>query len=123
MKLTNAEIYTYAMRLAETFTDDTQRLPVKVNFYLQKNKSLLTSLAQDIETSRMEIVRNYGTLNEENEGQYIIPADKVTEAQKELSDLLALEQEVTIYKINIDSIPDDLALTTGQMDAIMFMID
>lgn len=123
MKLTNAEIYTYAMRLAETFTDDTQRLPVKVNFYLQKNKSLLTSLAQDIETSRMEIVRNYGIPNEENEGQYIIPADKVTEAQKELSDLLALEQEVTIYKINIDSIPDDLALTTGQMDAIMFMID
>lgn len=123
MKLTNAEIYTYAMRLAETFTDDSQRLPVKVNFYLQKNKSLLTSLAQDIETSRMEIVRNYGTPNEENEGQYIIPADKVTEAQKELSDLLALEQEVNIYKINIDSIPDDLALTTGQMDAIMFMID
>lgn len=123
MKMTNTDIYTYAMKLAESFTDDTQRLPVKVNFYLQKNKSLLISLAQDIETSRMEIIRNYGAPSEENEGQYIIPADKVTEAQKELSDLLALEQEVTIYKINIDSIPDDLALTTGQMDAIMFMID
>lgn len=123
MKMTNTEIYTYAMKMAEAFTDDTQRLPVKVNFYLQKNKNTLTSLAQDIEASRMEIVRNYGTPNPDNEGQYIIAADKVAEAQKELNDLLTLEQEVNIYMVNIDNIPDDLALTTGQMDAIMFMIE
>ncbi len=123
MKMTNTEIYTYAMKMAEAFTDETQRLPVKVNFYLQKNKSTLTSLAQDIETSRIEIVRNYGTPNPDNDGQYIIAADKVAEAQKELNDLLSLEQEVNIYTVNIDNIPDDLALTTGQMDAIMFMIE
>ena len=123
MKMTNTEIYTYAMKMAEAFTDETQRLPVKVNFYLQKNKNTLITLAQDIEASRMEIVRNYGTPNPDNDGQYIIAADKVAEAQKELSDLLALEQEVNIYTVNIDNIPDDLALTTGQMDAIMFMIE
>ena len=123
MKMTNTEIYAYAMKLAEAFTDETQRLPVKVNFYLQKNKNTLITLAQDIETSRMEIVRNYGAPNPDNDGQYIIAADKVAEAQKELSDLLALQQEVNIYTVNIDNIPDDLALTTGQMDAIMFMIE
>ena len=45
------------------------------------------------------------------------------EVNKELVDLLTLEQEVQIYTINIDNLSDDLALTTAQMEAIMFMIE
>jgi hypothetical protein len=122
MKLTNQEIYNYALALNNAFTDSSQKLPIRVNFYLQKNKSTLVNLAQDIETARMELIRANGELNEEGTS-YIIPKEKVTEVQKELSDLFALEQEVTIYSINIDSLSDDLTLTTGQMEAIMFMID
>lgn len=122
MKLTNQEIYNYALALNNAFTDSSQKLPIRVNFYLQKNKSTLVNLAQDIETARMELIRANGELNEEGTS-YIIPKEKVTEVQKELSDLFALEQEVAIYSINIDSLSDDLTLTTGQMEAIMFMID
>lgn len=122
MKMTNTEIYTNALALNKAFSDNTQRLPVKVNFYLQKNKSTLVALAQGIEESRMEIVRTYGKPSD-NEDQYEIPADKVDEAQRELNDLLDLEQEVTIYKVNIDNIPEDLVLTTEQMEAMMFMIE
>lgn len=122
MKLTNQKIYNYALGLNSAFVDNSQRLPVKVNFYLQKNKTILTDLAQDIESARMDIVRNYGTPSEDGM-QFIIPKDKVEEAQKELNDLFALEQDVNIYTINIDSLSDDLTLTTGQMEAIMFMID
>jgi hypothetical protein len=42
---------------------------------------------------------------------------------KELNDLLGLEQEVNIYTVSIDSFGDELTLTTGQMEALMFMID
>lgn len=122
MKMTNTEIYTNALALNKAFSDNTQRLPVKVNFYLQKNKSTLVALAQGIEESRMEIVHAYGKPSDK-EDQYEIPADKVDEAQKELNDLLDLEQEVTIYKVNIDNIPEDLVLTTEQMEAMMFMIE
>lgn len=122
MKLTNNEIYSYAIALNEAFADNTQRLPMKVNFYLQKNKKALVTLGQDIEESRLEIIRSYGEPSEDGT-TYSIPADKVAEAQKELEDLLMLEQEVEIYKINPDSLPDDISLTTGQMEAIMFMID
>lgn len=122
MKLTNQKIYNYALGLNSAFVDNSQRLPVKVNFYLQKNKTILTDLAQDIESARMDIVRNYGTPSEDGM-QFIIPKDKIEEAQKELNDLFALEQDVNIYTINIDSLSDDLTLTTGQMEAIMFMID
>lgn len=122
MKLTNNEIYSYAIALNEAFTDTTQRLPMKINFYLQKNKKILMELGQDIEASRAEIIRNYGELTEDGT-QYSIPASNIEAAQKELEDLLNLEQEVNIYMIKSDSLPDDISLTTGQMEAIMFMID
>lgn len=122
MKLTNNEIYSYALALNNTFTDGEQKLPVRVNFYLQKNRKTLMTLGQDIEDSRVEIIRSFGELTEDGES-YKVPADKVNAAQKEIADLFALEQEVEIYKVNIDNFPEDLSLTTAQMEAIMFMVE
>ena len=122
MIMTNNEIYNYTRQLMEAFQDGEQRLPIKVNFYLQKNKNTLLALAQDIEKARIEIAQNYGELDESGQ-QYQIPADKLDAAAKELEDLFTLEQDVNIYKINIDSLSDDLTLTTAQMEAIMFMVD
>ena len=34
MKLTNQKIYDYASQLAEAFEDGSQKLPIKINFYL-----------------------------------------------------------------------------------------
>ena len=122
MKLTNNEIYGYAVALDKAFTDNTQKLPMKINFYLQKNKKTLMTLGQDIEESRLEIVRTYGELS--NDGSnYSIPKDNLGIAQKELEDLLSLEQEVEIYKINLSNLSDDINLTVGQMEAMMFMIE
>lgn len=122
MILTNKKIYNLARQLIEVFQDDKQKFPIKVNFYLQKNKNILIKLAQDIEMARMEIIQNHGTLDTESES-YIIPQDKVADATKELNDLFDLEQEVQIYKVNIDSLDNNFDLTTAQMEAIMFMID
>jgi predicted nucleic acid-binding Zn-ribbon protein len=122
MILTNNEIYTYTRQLMEAFQDGEQKLPIKINFYLQKNKNTLLALAQDIEKSRLEIAQNFGELDETGT-QYQIPAEKLAEASKELEDLFNLEQDVAIAKISVDSLSDDLTLTTAQMEAIMFMID
>ena len=122
MKLTNNEIYTYATTLAAAFQDSNQKLPIKVNFYLQKNKETLLAMAQDIEKSRIELLSNYGELDAES-NRFTVHPDKMDVAAKELQDLFDLEQEVNIYKVNIDSFGDDLSLTTGQMEALLFMID
>jgi hypothetical protein len=90
MKLTNNEIYSYAIALNEAFVDNTQRLPMKVNFYLQKNKKTLAELGRDIEEYRMDIIRNYGELTEDGT-QYVISKENIEIAQKELKDLLNLE--------------------------------
>ena len=123
MKLTNNKIYTYANNLLAEFSNSADlKLPVKINFYLQKNIQTLKTLATEIEENRLAIVRSYGELTEDG-AAYSIPADKVAEAQKELNDLFALEQEVQIYTVNIDALNNDIVLTMRQMEALMFMID
>ena len=120
--ITNNEIYNIASALNQAFADASQYLPVKINFYIQKNKATLVVLAQDIEQARVNILKNYGTLNQET-NQFEFTAENAQIVMKELNDLFALEQEVNIYTVNIDSFADDLSLTTGQMEALMFMID
>ncbi len=124
MKMTNNIIYTHATNLLNEFGGSADlKLPIKVNFYLQKNMRTLRDLATEIEESRLAIVQKYGTPTEGGNGAYSIPADKVADAQNELNDLFALEQEVQIYTVNVDTLSDDLVLTMSQMDALMFMIE
>ena len=124
MTLTNSKIYAYANSLLREVVAPCadMKLPVKINFYLQKNMQTLRALASEIEENRLALIHSHGTQSEDGE-TYAIPADKIEIVQKELNDLLSLEQEVQIYKINIDTLSDDLALTMGQMEALMFMIE
>lgn len=122
MILKNQEIYNYASLLAEVFNDENQKLPIKINFYLQKNKKTLINLARDIEKARLEIAQSNGILDKEGQ-QYAIPAEKVDLVQQELNDLFSLEQEVEIYTVDINTLSDDLMITTTQMEALMFMIN
>lgn len=121
-KMTNSEIYNIATVLGKAFEDEKQVLPVKVNFYMQKNRSTLVALAQEIEKARVAILEKHGTLNEET-NQFEFANDVAQTVVQELNDLLSLEQDVNIYTVNIDNFGDELILTTGQMEALMFMID
>ena len=122
MLLTNNEIYIYAQNLLNAFVDKEQRIPSKLNFFIQKNKKTLIELAQEIERERISIAQSFGVLDMEN-NQYVIPSEKVYEVQKEFNDLLTLKQEVNIGRIGLSSLSDEYNLSTAQMEAIMFMID
>lgn len=121
MLMKNIEIYDNATKLAKAFGDDGLHLPMKINFYLQKNKKILMDLSQEIEESRIKIAQKYGVLNEEGTS-YNIPEENIEEASKELSDLFDLEQDIHIYTIQMDQIPDHVELSTLQMEAMLFMI-
>ena len=106
LKLTNAQIYHYALKLNSL--QGSLILPVKANFYIHKNINTLFSLAQEIETERKRIESEYA--NDENAYDIAI---------QELSDI---EQDVKIYKIKIEELKDT-SLSLEQMDALMFMIE
>lgn len=118
-KMTNLEIYAYADALMNAFQAE-MTLPVKVNFYLQKNMTRMVEAAKDIEKTRMEIIERYGTRSED--GQNIeVPADMAEVVNKELEDLFALEQEIKVNEIALDAF-DGIDLTSAQVAAISFMI-
>lgn len=119
--LKNEEIYTYTENLIREFSDNEIKLPIKVNFYLQKNKNILIELAQEIEEQRIQIIKEYGIFNAETQ-KIEIPQDKKEEASKKINELFELTQEVNIYKINLEAF-GDISLTFGQTQALLFMID
>jgi hypothetical protein len=117
--MTNLEIYAYANALMDAFKEDIT-LPVKVNFYLQKNMSRMIEAGKEIEKTRMDIIQKYGTPTED--GQNIeVSADMVETVNKELEDLFALEQEIKVNEIALDAF-DGIDLTSAQVAAISFMI-
>lgn len=123
MKLTNGQIYLYGKQLYTAFSDLKQQLPVKLNFYIQKNKNILRELSNEIEQSRKDIIYKYGEIDKET-GDYLVSSgDKKSLALQEIQDLLDLEQEVQIYLINLNSFDQNINLTVEQMDAILFMIE
>lgn len=120
MKMTNLEIYNTASHLMEAFNDGNQKLPIKLNFFLQKNKKTLLSLAQEIEEARLNVAKTYGTLNDN--GGYTVEADKIDAAQAELTQLFDIEQDVDIAMVTYDDLDPDMAITATQMEALLFMI-
>ena len=119
MKLNNGLIYQYALNLSEALNDNDLQMPVAILFSIEKNKQTLMTVAQDIEKYRMDIIKKYG---EEVNGNYNVPQEKIEIANKELQDLFSIEQEVNIYKFNIEDL-GDIKLTSNQMNAILFMIE
>ena len=118
-KMNNGMIYQYALTLNEALNNNDLQMPVAVIFSIEKNKQTLMTIAQDIEKYRMDIIKKYG---EEVDGNYNVPQDKIEIANKELQDLFSIEQEVNIYKFNIEDL-GDIKLTSNQMNAILFMIE
>ena len=118
---TNSQIYELAVALQNQFSDGSLVLPIKINFYLQKNKNNLYNLATEIENARLEILKKYGTLGENNEYQFTEENSKI--ASTELEELYNLEQEVDVYMVDIDAFGDNLELSQRQMTVLMFMIN
>ena len=121
--MSNLDIYNTANNLAEYVRDNKDVvLPVKVNFFLQKNMNELIVLAKEIEESRVEIIKKYGAPDENNPDQFFVPDDRQAEATKELEDLFALEQEVPINMLKLDWF-ENINLSGQQVASLTYMID
>lgn len=117
--MTNLEIYAHANALMDVFKEEVT-LPVKVNFYLQKNMTRMIEAGKEIEKTRMDIIQKYGTPTED--GQNIeVAADMVETVNKELEDLFTLEQEIKVNEIALEAF-EGIDLTSAQVAAISFMI-
>ena len=118
--LTNNEIYSYALALMNDFQENDVYMPAAVAYSIQKNKTTVVGLGEEIEKSRLSIIQHY-ELDKLQENDEIDP-NIVEKANAELMDLLNIEQEVKIYTFDIEAL-NDIKLTSAQMQALMFMIE
>ena len=122
--MSNIEIYNTATALSELFNDmvtKEMKLPVKVNFYFQKNMNALVAMAQELDQEKNNIVLKYGTIDAEDPNKVNLAPEVLDVANKELADLFALEQEVAVNVIELDWF-DGIDMTPQQLVAITFMI-
>lgn len=118
--MTHNEIYQIALNFLNNFETNEVRMPAAIAFAIQKNKTNFIAMGQEIEQSRVEIIQHYGTLQED--GQYMVKAEYIDQANKELYDLLNMEAEMKVYVININDL-NDITFTSAQMETLMFMIE
>ena len=118
MILTNQQIYEIYQNLAKAFLSETRYFPAKINFIIQKNLKILYEAAQEIENMRLNIISNYGKIDDDN---YMIYPENIEQANKELNDLSTIEQKINILYLTFQDI-EDIELTPAQMGAILFMI-
>ena len=69
-----------------------------------------------VEKVRLEIINKY---KDENNN---IPKENIDIVNKELNDLLNIEQEVKVYTIPFEAL-ENIEFTSAQANALMFMID
>lgn len=119
MILHNYEIYDWGRMLSNVNFDE--YLPVKINFYLRKNMSLVLEKASEIENERAKIVSQYATVAED--GTLSFESTEIEEkANQEFIDLQTLTQDLDIVKIPLSSF-ENINLKTSQLDALIRMID
>ena len=118
--MSHEEIYKIALNFLNNFETNEVRMPAAIAYAIQKNKTNFVAIGQEIEQSRVEIIQHYGTMQED--GQYFVNAEYIDKANKELFDLLQIEQEMKIYMININEL-NDISFTSSQMESLMFMIE
>ncbi len=124
-QFSNREILLYAEQLKKIFLDLGQdiELPIKINFFLQKNIKTLIDAAQEIEEMRLKIGKKYGTYDTETQSYHIPNGENLEKAQQEIINLLSIDQVLDINLISLTELQNTTHLTVGQMNAMLFMID
>lgn len=118
---TNKEIYNFYFLINENIINENIVLPIKVNFAIQKNFTLLLKLSEEIEQVKEKICTQNGNYVPE-EKSFKIDKDKIESTQQQLDDLMGIKQEVKIHTIKLEDL-ENTQLTSKQMQSLLFMIE
>ncbi len=115
----NLEIYNLYKSLSDLSCANDIKLSAKIGYICIKNKKIIEPYFQTIDESRINIIQNY--LKEDEEGNLRVPEDKIKEANEKLQEILDIEEDVNIQKVNINDIQESLPMDilTGLMPMLI----
>lgn len=120
-EMTNMEIFGLSKALNEAFNNEEKYLPAKLNYYITKNKNVLAQITEGIEEVRLNIIKQFGVL-EEGKDYYSFSPENTKIANQELANLLNITQQVNILMVRLSDL-EALEFTPKQMQALLFMIE
>lgn len=120
INLLNKQIFEYSEELEKAFCEDTRYFPARINFYIQKTAHSLKQAKEEIEETREKIILNYGKYDAETGYCEVLPQN-IKIVNKEISDLMNLEQEISLYTLPLSWL-DEMEFSIPQINALMFMI-
>jgi hypothetical protein len=120
-KMSNAQIFALSNKFIPMLNSETRYMPAKISYFMHKNRIKLVEQMGLIEEARVNIIKHYGVLNETT-GLYDVPDSVLNEANKELNELLEIEQDVEISMIKLSDL-EGIDFTFEQMEILAFMIE
>lgn len=115
----NIEIYNLVNLYQSLLKDfDNLFLPIKANFYFKQNIKTLICKGLEIDNFRSEIIKKYAKLEDD---KYKFEEDNLKKANKEIEELMSLEQELDIKSIPLSAF-DNVQITPKMMEIFMPMI-
>ena len=106
--MTNGELLRLYETLDKLIQNHDYKFTVRIGYLLAKNRAAIRDDAAMIYTARQNIMLENGELKDN--GDIIIPGDKVQEVQKQVDELMKIDVNVVISPINIDEFNESLPL-------------
>lgn len=106
--MTNGELLRLYETLDKLIQNHDYKFIVRIGYLLAKNRAAIRDDAAMIYTARQNIMLENGELKEN--GDIIIPGDKVQEVQKQIDELMKVDVNVVISPINIYEFEESLSL-------------
>lgn len=127
MILSNREIVNTINTLSEL---NTMQLPIKVAYAVSKNTIKIESELSVYNAEKSKLVNKYGEKDEEGKviadelGNINILEEHRDDWNRDIQELLSIENEVDIHKIKLDDLLSiDYNISPGQLTSIDFMIE
>lgn len=119
MKLSNEKILNDAAALGQITQ---KQLPVKISYAIAKNIKKIESELNIYNTEKQKLIDKYSVADDE--GNVKIAEENIEDWNKEITELLEIENEIDIHKFNVnDLINSNCNFTPAELMIIDYMIE
>jgi len=124
MKLTNNQLQNSTIALSKL---SQKELPIKISFLLAKNISHINAELKIYNDERQKLVEKYSIKDKNDKpiienNQIKLQPKLINDWNKDMSELLSIENEVNIKQFSIDNL-EGISISASEIMAIKFMIE
>ena len=117
--MTNKEVYDFYSALQGVQVD--QHMPAKVAYAIIRNEHLTEPIVRSIDVARNGMIEKYCDPTPDEQGRYFVKEEFKEQFNKEIDELLAVENDIYLYMINLSDL-EEVSLSLAEMRALYPMI-